>query len=239
MPKAVFGDIYLDIKRKILDGTYAYQTFLPTEKEFVAAYSCSRNTLRRSLQMLADEAYVQPLHGKGVRVIWQPVAKLARGSLIGVESFEEYARSNGCVPSTDVILFENVTCADDLVRTTGFEAGTELVHVVRVRKLDGVSKQIDFNYFLASTVPGLTPEIASQSIYRYLEEDLGTHIVTSKRTITVQLATDLDKVHLDLGSYNCVAVLDNNAFDTNGIMVEYTETRSHPDSFRYRTVSHR
>lgn len=71
MPKARFENIYRDLKVKILDGTYAYQTFLPTETELTASYACSRNTLRRALSMLSDETYLQPIHGKGVRVIWQ------------------------------------------------------------------------------------------------------------------------------------------------------------------------
>jgi GntR family trehalose operon transcriptional repressor len=69
--KAVFQDIYRDLKDKIQNGVYPYQTFLPSEAALIQVYSCSRNTVRRALQMLADDVYVQPLHGKGVRVVWQ------------------------------------------------------------------------------------------------------------------------------------------------------------------------
>lgn len=43
---------------------------LPTEAELTAEFGCTRNTVRRALSMLADGMFVQPIHGKGVRVIW-------------------------------------------------------------------------------------------------------------------------------------------------------------------------
>lgn len=239
MPKAMFEDIYRDIKGQIQDGTYPYQSFLPPEKDLIGVYSCSRNTVRRALQMLADDAYVQPLHGKGVRVIWSPNSQKAMGSLVGVESFEEYAQKNGLAPTTEVKLFETVECDAGLSLQTGFEEGTILTHVIRVRKLNGIARQVDHNYFLASAVPGLNPEIASNSIYDYIEQRLGMRILTCKRLISVQLSTDLDRMYLDLGRYTCVAVLENQAFNSNGVMFEYTQTRSHPESFLFRVVSRR
>ena len=149
MPKAIFEGIYRDLKGKIQEGTYSYQELLPSEGELTAEYGCSRNTLRRAVSMLADDAYVQPMHGRGVRVIWQREAHSAQDILEGVESFGEYARRNGFVPGTQVKSFEHVTCGAGLARRTGFAEGVELVRVVRVRTLDDVARQIDHDYFLA------------------------------------------------------------------------------------------
>ena len=71
MPKARYEGIYRELRDSIQGGLYAYRDLLPTEKELTTEFSCSRNTLRRALSMLADEAFVQPIHGKGVRVIWR------------------------------------------------------------------------------------------------------------------------------------------------------------------------
>ena len=70
MPKAIYEGIYREIRSRIINGTYAFQEMLPTEAELTAEFGCTRNTVRRALAMLADEMYVQPIHGKGVRVIW-------------------------------------------------------------------------------------------------------------------------------------------------------------------------
>ena len=77
MPKAKYDIIYHDLKQKIEDETYAYQDLLPSEHLLVQTYDCSRNTVRRALAELTAEGYVQPMHGNGVRNIFQPVDQAA------------------------------------------------------------------------------------------------------------------------------------------------------------------
>ena len=55
-------------------------------------------------------------------------------------------------------------------------------------------------------MPDLTAEIAAESIYDYLENELGMTIVTSKRRITVEQANDDDLLWLELDGYNCLGV---------------------------------
>lgn len=239
MPKARFESIYMDLKDKIQKGLYAYQSFLPSENELVGIYSCSRNTVRRALNILADEGYVQPLHGKGVRVIWRESSRDVIGSLDGLQSFSEYAARNNMTPTTTVREYEYLTCGKGLADYTGFAEGEELIRIVRVRSLDGFSCQIDRDYLLAKAVPGLTPAIAEDSIYHYLEHELGMKILTSKRQITVELASDDDNRYLKLEPYNCVAVVESQSFNSDGVMFEFTQVRTHPDIFRYCAISRR
>lgn len=239
MPKARFENIYQDLKAKVLDGTYGYQSFLPPETELTASYTCSRNTLRRALSMLSDEAYLQPIHGRGVRVIWQKQTHDILGSLEGLESFQEYAQRNGLIPYTEVKQFETIVCSDALAYHTGFTAGESLIRIVRIRDLNGIPRQIDHDYLLESAVGRLSKEDARRSIFSYLEETLGMRILKSKRQITVELATDEDFSYLDLGTFNCVAVTESHSFNSDGIMFEFTQTRSHPATFCYNVISKR
>ena len=79
--------IYHDLKQKIEDETYPYQELLPSEHILVKTYGCSRNTVRRALAELTSDGYVQPMHGKGVRNIFQPVEQAAF-TVGGIESFQ-------------------------------------------------------------------------------------------------------------------------------------------------------
>ena len=69
MPKAKFEGIYRSIKQKIEAQDYPYQSLLPAESELIQEYGCARNTLRRALADLTAAGYLQPIQGKGVRVI--------------------------------------------------------------------------------------------------------------------------------------------------------------------------
>ena len=97
MPKAIYEGIYREIRSRIINGTYAFQEMLPTEAELTAEFGCTRNTVRRALSMLADQMFVQPIHGKGVRVIWLKGETDMLGALEEVESLA--SSQNATVPS--------------------------------------------------------------------------------------------------------------------------------------------
>jgi Transcriptional regulators len=83
-------------------------------------------------------------------------------------------------------------------------------------------------------VTSLTPEIAQDSIYAYLEKELHISIVTSKRMMTVEKMTEIDEKYLALGDYNCLAVVSSQTYNSDGIMFEYTQSRHRPDYFCFR-----
>lgn len=195
MPKSKFEQIYKDLKEKIESGDYAYQDLLPSENTMVSIYNCSRNTIRRALSELTEQGYVQPLHGKGVRVIYQPIDQAAF-TIGGIESFKESAIRNHRKRHTEVLQFAEITADERLAAKTGFPVGSELYYLQRVRFLDGIALILDINMFLKSLVPNLTKEIAENSIYEYIENDLGMSIVTSKRKMTVERATQIDEKYL-------------------------------------------
>lgn len=238
MPKSKFEQIYKNLKEKIESGDYAYQDLLPSENTMVSIYNCSRNTIRRALSELTEQGYVQPLHGKGVRIIYQPIDQAAF-TIGGIESFKESAIRNHRKRHTEVLQFAEITADERLAAKTGFPVGSELYYLQRVRFLDGIALILDINMFLKSLVPNLTKEIAENSIYEYIENDLGMSIVTSKRKMTVERATQIDEKYLQLNDYNCLAVVTGQTFNADGIMFEYTQSRHRPDYFCFQDTATR
>ena len=204
----------------------------------VREYGCSRNTVRRALAELTADGYVQPMHGKGVRNIFRPVEQAAF-TVGGIESFKESSARNKRKGTTQVLQFAEIIADEKIEKRTGFRKGICLYYIQRLRFLNGIPLILDHNYFLKEAVPGLTPEIASQSIYDYLEGTLGITITTSKRTLTVEHVTQIDEKYIDLKDYNCMAVITSQTFDDNGIQFEYTQSRHHPDFFRFQDVATR
>ena len=152
---------------------------------------------------------------------------------------KEAARRNGLSLKTKVIRFSEITADSELSQKTGFKEGSSLYLVQRVRYLDGEAQIIDHNYFLKDIVPGLTEEIAESSVYDYMELTLGEVIMTTRRKYAVEKATALDRKYLDLNGYNCLAVVENQTFNKEGIQFEYTISRHRPDRFQFYQLSHR
>lgn len=236
MPKAKYDHIYRDLKEKIETEVYTYQEMLPSENTLVLEYGCSRNTVRRALAELASDGYVQAMHGKGVRNIFLPVEQTAF-TVGGIESFKESAARNMKHGATDILQFAEITADEKIETRTGFRKGTQLYYIQRLRYLNEIPLILDHNYFLKELTPGLTPEIAAQSVYEYLEDSLGLSISMSKRTLTVEHVTQIDEKYIDLKDYNCMAVITSQTFDDNGIQFEYTQSRHHPDYFRFQDIA--
>ena len=238
MPKAKYEGIYHSIKKRIEAQDYPYQSLLPSENTLIEEYACSRNTARRALAELVADGYVQTMQGRGVRVIYQPVGKTTF-SIGGIETFQETARRNHLHAVTKVTKFETVIADECFAAKSGFSVGDELWSIERVRYLDGKALILDVNYFLKEFVPGLTPQIAANSIYDYIENTLGMQIITSKRRITVEHATARDEKLLDMDSYDCVAVVVNQTFNASGLLFEYTQSRHQPDYFCFQDIATR
>lgn len=234
--KARYDVIFRDIRDSIEEGAYPYQAFLPSEAELTAAYSCSHNTLRRALGLLREQGYVQPVHGKGVRVIYQEPERTTF-TIGGIESFQEAERRIHLNAQTEVVRLEQVAATAETAFRTGFEEGCELTLVERVRRIDGEALILDRNLFRTSSVPGITEEVARGSIYDYAEGELGVSIATSKRAVTVERATTRDRDLLDLGDIDYLAVITSQTFDAQGILIECTQSRHRPDHFCFRDTA--
>lgn len=81
----LYHQIALIFRQKILNGYYAIDDRLPTEKEITAEYGVSRITAKRALDDLAQEGLVVRERARGTRVSYaggmQPVKSSVEGVL--------------------------------------------------------------------------------------------------------------------------------------------------------------
>lgn len=234
--KQRYDAICRELRAGIEGGTYPFQGFLPSERELTEQFGCSHNTVRRALSILREQGYVQPVHGKGVRVVFQAPAR-ETFYMGDIESFSEARSRSRFVAETRVVSFEWLVADEGLAEQTGFAVGEELVAVERVRRIDGEALILDRNLFPTSVVPGLTREIAENSIYAYLEGELGLVIAMSKRVITGERATARDRELLDLDDVDYLAVVSSQTFDAQGTLIEYTQSRHRLDHFCFRDTA--
>lgn len=233
MPRAKYYEIYQDLKRKIESEEYEFQELLPSENQLILEYECSRNTLRRAISNLVSDGYVQTMQGKGVRNIFQPPLQNLF-TIGGIETFKESAARNHQKARTKLLFMTELTADKKISKRTGFPVGSELYYLQRLHYLNDKALIINHNYFLRNVVSNITKEIAENSIYEYIENVLNVSIVTSKRIMTVEKMTEIDEKYLDLGDYNCLAVVSSQTYNSDGVMFEYTQSRHRPDFFCFQ-----
>ena len=125
MAKTKYNEIYTALREKMKDGTYAFQELLPSENTLVKEFGCSRNTIRRAIGQLASEGYVQSIHGKGVRIIYQPGQQQSEFILGGIESLKEAVARNRKNYTTKVVCFAELTVDETIRRRTTFPVGAQ------------------------------------------------------------------------------------------------------------------
>ena len=237
MPARKYAGIYENLRMRIVSGEFPLQTTLPSEYALTAEFSCSRNTVRRAIARLAEEGYVQSVHGKGVVVLYSK--ELKRLSTTHLLSFRESAELLHIPYRTEVIRFDCFCIGEEDAALTGFPVGSEIFKISRIRYVNGEALCVEHNGFLKSVVGNLTREIAEQSVYDYIEKVTGETIVTNRRKFTVELADGTDRKYLDLGPYNCIALVSARTYNADGVLFEYSEIRYRPDKFEFSAGARR
>ncbi|MBZ9634218.1 MULTISPECIES: trehalose operon repressor [Clostridium] len=234
--KKLYTDIYDNIKKNIVKGIYTPGEKLPSENDFCKEFGASRGTVRKALEMLAEEGLVNSLHGKGVFVLENDFINFSFGGLV---SFKEASESSKQKFSTTVPKFEEVIIDEAISKKSNLAIGKEAYKLYRVRSLEDEKIIFDINYFLKDVVQGLTVEIGEKSIYEYIEESLNVKIGFASKVIQVETATSRDKLNLDMKSYNFVVVVKNYVYLSDGTQFEYTESRHRPDRFVFSDFARR
>lgn len=237
MPKSIYEDIFHDLKRKIESGKF--EGILPSENELIKVYNCSRNTIRRAISLLSEIGYTQPIHGKGVHIIYSSMAFSQKYyDLSTISGLSQAANKHGFRVENKVITFSEMTVDEMLSKKIGLEEGCEIYFFQRLRYVDGIAKMLDISFIRKEFVPGLNEKILEGSLFEYMEKS-GTTIQTVKRNVTIERTTKQDEKYLDLDGYNSLAIISSYVYNDQGIQMEFTESRNRPDLFAFQTIASR
>ncbi|WP_128102410.1 MULTISPECIES: trehalose operon repressor [Paenibacillus] len=225
-----FIRIYEDIAADIRTGEIEAGTLLPSELDLTEQYQTSRETIRKALKMLYEEGYIQKIQGKGsivldIRKIDFPIS--------GLVSFKELAQKMGHRAKTYVNVFEEREVDQNLFKQINFALNEKVWEIVRVRNVDGEHVILDKDYISQKLVPGLNKEICNNSIYEYIEGELGLAISFAKKEILVEEPTEEDRKWLDLDGFHNVVVVRSQVYLEDASPFQYTESRHRPDKFKF------
>ncbi|MDK2917477.1 MAG: GntR family transcriptional regulator, trehalose operon transcriptional repressor [Candidatus Petromonas sp.] len=223
-------NIYNEILNKIENNQFKPNSKLPSENDFMKEYEVSRSTIRNALNLLEQNGYIQKIKGKGSFVL--DINKFDF-PVSGLISFKELSKKMNLKANTILKELEVIKPDNFLMKQLQISASEDIWKVIRVREIDGKKIILDKDYFNKRFVPLLTKDICEDSIYEYLENELGLKISFAKKEITVQIATDEDKKYLDLENYNIIVVVRNYIYLDDTSLFQYGESRHRPDKFKF------
>ncbi|KIL46608.1 GntR family transcriptional regulator [Jeotgalibacillus alimentarius] len=225
-----YMNIFQELSSEIKNGVFEPNSLLPSEHELCERFNTSRETIRKALTLLSQNGFIQKMQGKGSLVL--DISKMTF-PVTGLVSFKEIQQSLGRDIQTTVHKLELIEAEDWLSNQLECPEHALTWEVVRARTIQGERVILDKDWLLQTTVPSLTEEICADSIYAYLEGQLGLNISYAKKEITVEPATDEDRALLDLDGYSHIVLVKNFVHLEDTSIFQYTESRHRLDKFKF------
>lgn len=224
-----YQKIYQDILDKIKNGEIKPHTYLPSENELMKIYKASRDTIRKALNLLLNDGYIQKNKGKGSLVL--DTSRIAF-PVSGVTSFKELQKTLHGEARTIVHIFSEEEADDEIKEALYMDTG-KVYHVERIREIDQEKVILDIDYLNEAVVPGLSVKDAENSLYEYIENKLGLKISFARKEITVVKATEKEKALLDMDGYDLLVCVKSYTYLEDATLFQYTISKHRPDKFRF------
>jgi len=190
-PSAVplYSQVRERLRERILDGTYAPDTRLPSESEIGGLLKVSRITVRQALSDLQKQGVIFTVPGKGTFVAKsRPSQDLAR-----LEGFGEAMSKKGHRIVNRVVRHALVEATPAVARQLQLAPGAPVTEIHRVRYLDQAPVSFEFTWLPGAIGERLRGEnLAERDIFLILESDYGIA---------------LDHADIQIGAVNADAVL--------------------------------
>jgi GntR family transcriptional regulator, trehalose operon transcriptional repressor len=222
--------IYNNLAEQIKSRNIPPNTLLPSENELKDQFNTTRETIRKALNLLSQNGFIQKVRGKGSIVI--DIGKFDF-PVSGLVSFKELTEKMNQKPNTIVNELSLIKPDTYIKQQLHLSSKDQVWKVVRTREMSGEKIILDKDYLCKKYVPILTEEICADSIYQYLENNLNLTISFARKEIIVEEPSEEDRTLLDLEGFHNVVVIKNYVYLDDASLFQYTESRHRPDKFRF------
>ncbi|KWB41796.1 GntR family transcriptional regulator [Burkholderia cepacia] len=227
--------LYVQIKdtlrARILDGTYAPHSRMPSEHELCAAFGVSRITVRQALGDLQKEGLLFKLHGKGTFVS----KPKAFQNVTSLQGFAEAMSSMGYEIVNQVRSVRTVKADRHLATKLNVPEGAPLVEIHRVRLLNREPVSLEQTWVpeaLGKRLAGA--DLATRDIFLMLENDCGIPLGHADVSIDAILADDEIVDALQVEESSPVLRIERLTHDASGAPIDYEYLYFRGDAFQYR-----
>jgi GntR family transcriptional regulator len=223
---------YRTILDRLKAGRYPVGARMPTEGELSAQFGVSRVTIRRALDMLVQDGYVESRQGSGYRVL-----TLSPASDTCLTSFTDQMLRAGHEPTTALLsIAQFAPGAPDTAHLPEALRRVPVTRVCRLRKVDGVPRMLVMTWAPSALLQGATaadfPETGpGQSILRILSGRFGLEWSAACEDISPVLADATMAATFGIAEGAPLLRQACSAFAEDGATV------FHEDVFRTGTVS--
>lgn len=204
---------------------------IPTEAELVKEFSASIGTVRKAIDMLVAEGALERFQGRGTFV------RRARfdSSLFRFFRFQKETGERQ-VPEGRILRREVMAAPSAVASALRLEPGTEVIHLSRLRVLDGTPLLAESIWLPRARFEALLDLDTSEFgdlLYPLYEERCGQVIASAEEDLTAEAVDDVHARLLQLQPGAPVIVVERVALGYDRQPLEWRRSRGSAARFRY------
>lgn len=217
------------LRQRVVDGEWPAGTALPAETRLAAEHGVALGTLRRALELLAEQGLIERRHGKGTFV---------RGGLAGATMlrFFRFGAGDGEVPQSRILARQSVVATAEVARRLGVGRGDPVLRLQRLRSLGGHPRLFEEIWLPLPPFAALLeipPAEWGDLLYPLFLERCGVAVSRATDEIGFAPLTAAQARTLELSSGHPGVTVTRQAFDLAGRCVELRFTRADAFAFHY------
>ncbi len=222
--KPKYEKAYRTILDRLKSGRYQIGMRMPTEGELAGQFGISRVTIRRALDMLVKDGYVESRQGSGYRVL-----TLSPASDTCLTSFTDAMLRAGHEPTTRLVSLTTLPLgAKDLALLPPDLQREPVMRVTRLRAVDGVPRMVVNTFVPARLMPDAGPadfpeKGTDQSILRILGRRFGLEWSAACEDISPFVADAAVAALIGVSSGSALLRQACTAFAEDGSLVFYED----------------
>lgn len=200
---------------------------LPTESELAQRFGVNRHTLRRAVDELVAEGFVERYHGKGVFVL-APTISYRIGSKT---RFTQTLESLGHTTHSRVLRKQSIPARGAVAARLQIEEGAVLVFIETLREVEGKPFCIISHFLPLERCPALEHGYEGGSLHGFLKQYAGIELKRSESLISAVLPEADDARLLNMPRHAPILRVKSTNVDVHDDRpVEYAVTRFRGDA---------
>ncbi|MDE2599578.1 MAG: GntR family transcriptional regulator [Rhodocyclaceae bacterium] len=219
------------LRARILDGSYATDSRMPSEAELGAIFGVSRITVRQALGDLQKEGLIHRIHGKGTFA----AKPKAFQNVTHLQGFAEAMGAMGYEIVNDLRRFRFTPAEDAVALKLGISAGDTVVEIHRVRFLNRQPVSLEITWLPEHIGRRLEhADLVRRDIFLILENDGAVPLGHADLSIESILADEELVEALQTEEGAPVLRIERLTHDRDGRPLDYEHLYFRGDAFQYR-----
>lgn len=227
-----YGALAAALRARVIAGEWPPGSAIPAEQTLAAEHGVALGTMRRALDLLAQQGLIERVHGRGTFV---------RAGLSGASMmrFFRFGDRTGEVPASRIVSRQSAALPAEPARALGLAKGESALKLRRLRSLGGEPCLLEELWLPLAQFQSLAegdPQDWGDLLYPLYAERCAVHVHRAVDEIRFDTLGAADARALGLPAGHPCAKVIRQAFDLAGRCVEYRITRGDAHAFHY-TVS--